>query len=103
MVSGIRLVVTPVDCSPANLHCPWGLSRQESWSGLPLPPPGDLPEPRDGTRVSCIGRRILYPGATGEAFTNREKIHHVDLLISRHLIHYLVTAEANLTPDLEVP
>ena len=22
-----------------------GLSRQEFWSGLPFPPPGDLPEP----------------------------------------------------------
>ena len=22
-----------------------GCSRQESWSGLPLPPPGDLPDP----------------------------------------------------------
>ena len=23
-----------------------GYSRQESWSGLPCPPPGDLPDPR---------------------------------------------------------
>ena len=22
-----------------------GFSRQEDWSGLPLPPPGDLPDP----------------------------------------------------------
>ena len=32
------------------LLCPWGFSRQEYWSGLPCPPPGDLPnlgiEPR---------------------------------------------------------
>ena len=25
--------------------CPWGFSRQEYWSGLPCPPPGDLPNP----------------------------------------------------------
>ena len=25
--------------------CPWGFSRQECWSGLPCPPPGDLPNP----------------------------------------------------------
>ena len=34
-----------------------GFSRQEYWSGLPCPPPGDLPEPRDRTHifyVSCI-------------------------------------------------
>ena len=26
-----------------------GFSRQESWSGLPCPPPRDLPHPRDPT------------------------------------------------------
>ena len=24
----------------------WGFSRQEYWSGLPFPPPGDLPDSR---------------------------------------------------------
>ena len=37
----------PMDCT---LPGPWGFSRQEYWSGLPSPPPGDLPnwgiEPR---------------------------------------------------------
>ena len=26
----------------ARLLCPWGFSRQEYWSALPCPPPGDL-------------------------------------------------------------
>ena len=26
----------------ARLLCPWGFPRQEYWSGLPCPPPGDL-------------------------------------------------------------
>ena len=26
-------------------YSPWGFSRQEYWSGLPCPPPGDLPSP----------------------------------------------------------
>ena len=30
-------------------------SRQEYWSGLSFPSPGDLPKPRDHTLVSCIG------------------------------------------------
>ena len=32
----------PMDCSPpgSSVH---GLSRQERWSGVPCPPPGDLP------------------------------------------------------------
>ena len=29
----------------ARLLCPCGFSRQEYWSGLPCPPPGDLPNP----------------------------------------------------------
>ena len=33
----------PVDCSPPGY--PWGFFRQEYWSGLPCPPPGDLPNP----------------------------------------------------------
>ena len=33
----------PMHCSPARLFCPWGLSRQEYWSGLPFPSPGGLP------------------------------------------------------------
>ena len=32
-----------------------GFSRQEYWSGLPCPPPGDLPNP-GVSYVSCIGR-----------------------------------------------
>ena len=39
-----------------------GFFRQEYWSGLPFPAPGDLPDP-DQTHVSCIsctGTGILY-------------------------------------------
>ena len=34
----------PMDCSlpGSSVH---GISRQEYWSALPLPPPGDLPDP----------------------------------------------------------
>ena len=41
-----------------------GFSRQEYWSGLPCPPPGDLPtpgiKPASITFISCIGRWVLY-------------------------------------------
>ena len=29
-----------------RLLCPWDIFRQEYWSGLPFPSPGDLPDPR---------------------------------------------------------
>ena len=43
---------------------PMGLGRQEYWSGLPFPSPGDLPnpgiEPTSPACISCIGRWVLY-------------------------------------------
>ena len=32
-------------CSPSGSHFVHGFPRQEYWSGLPPPPPGDLPNP----------------------------------------------------------
>ena len=37
--------MTPWTIAPTRLLCPWGFSRQEYCSGLPCPPPGDLPNP----------------------------------------------------------
>ena len=40
-----------------------GFSRQEYWSRLSFPPPGDSPYPDIepvSNYVSCIGRRVLY-------------------------------------------
>ena len=31
-----------------------GFSRQEYWSGLPFPSPGDLPKPETGPRSSAL-------------------------------------------------
>ena len=36
-----------------------GFSRQEYWSGLPFPPPGESSQLRDGTHVTCMGKQIL--------------------------------------------
>ena len=40
-----------------------GFSRQEDWSGLPCPPPGDLPHP--GTEAASL----ISPALAGEFFT----------------------------------
>ena len=40
-----------------------GFSRQKYWSGVPCPPPGDLPNPgikSASLNVSCSDRQILY-------------------------------------------
>ena len=38
-----------------------GFSRQEYWSGLPFPFPGDLPDPRIEPTCLLHCRQILYP------------------------------------------
>jgi len=44
-----------------------GFSRQEYWSGLPCPPPGDLPPPRDQTCFSFMAGGFFTIWATREA------------------------------------
>ena len=46
----------PIDCSPPGSSVSMGFSRQEYWSRLPFPSPGDLPNP-GSNRVSCIAGR----------------------------------------------
>ena len=40
-------------------------SRQEYWSGLPFPPPGDLPDPE----IEPVS--LVYPALAGGIFTTR--------------------------------
>ena len=63
---------SPMDCSPqgSSVHILWGFSRQEYWSGLPCPPPGDLPNP--GTEPtslmsSALAGRFFTTSAAWEA------------------------------------
>ena len=42
--SRVRLFGTPWTVAH-QIHLSMGFSRQEYWSGLPCPPPGDLPDP----------------------------------------------------------
>ena len=51
----------PVDYSQFPLSM--GLSRQEYWSGLLCPPPGDLPKP--GIELASL----VSPALAGEFFT----------------------------------
>ena len=60
--SRVRLFVTlwTIACqAPLSM----GLSRQEQWSGLPCPPPGDLSDP--GTEPTSL----MSPALTGRVFT----------------------------------
>ena len=59
MLSRVRLCVTPWTVArqaPLSI----GFSRQEHWSALPGPPPGDLPDP---------GIELVSPALAGRVFT----------------------------------
>ena len=59
LLSHVKLLSNPMDCSSlvSSVH---GFFRQEYWSGLPFPPPGDLPDP---------GIEPMSPALTGGFFT----------------------------------
>ena len=50
----------PVDCKPPGSSLSMKFSRHECWSGLPCPPPGDLPDP---------GIEPMFPALAGGFFT----------------------------------
>ena len=61
-LSCVLLFVTPwpvAHQAPLSL----GFSRQEYWSGLPCPPPGDLPDPG----IELVS--LMSPALTGGFFT----------------------------------
>ena len=55
-------------------------SRQEYWNGFPFPTAGDLPNSRDQSCVSCIGKWILYHWATWEMLLTL--LSHVQLFVT---------------------
>ena len=63
MYVGVLSLVQPFG-TPWSHQAPlsMGLSRQEDWSGLPFPPPGDLPDP--GTEPTSL----MSPALAGEFF-----------------------------------
>ena len=66
MHSRVQLFVTfwTVACqAPLSL----GFPRQEYWSGLPFPPPGDLPDPGIEARSPALAGEFFYRCAIGEA------------------------------------
>ena len=44
LLSCVRLCCNPMDCTP-QAPLSMGFSRQEYWSGVPFPSPGDLSDP----------------------------------------------------------
>ena len=65
----------PIDCSLPGSSCPWEFSRQEYWSGLSCPPPGDLPNPGIKPRSPALKADSLpskLPGIFPNEYSNKQ-------------------------------
>ena len=56
----------PRGLQPTRLLCPWGFPRQVYWSGLPCPPPGDLPNPEIEPRPPALQEDSLTSEPPGK-------------------------------------
>ena len=117
-LSRVRLLATPstvVHQAPPSM----GFSRQEYWSGLPFPSPGDLPDPGIEPRSPALQGRHFNLRATREAltlntilaFNTKEDVGDPDLwlfiwwwksrcLVNKCLLGYAVTMGNWVTSDL---
>ena len=56
----------PMECSPLASSVHWRFSRQEYWSGLPFPPPGDLPNSGIKPRYPTLQENSLLSEPPGK-------------------------------------
>ena len=68
LLSRVRLFVTLWTVA-RQAPLPMGFFRQEYWSGLPRPPPGDLPNPviEPMSLTSALTEKFFTPSTTWEA------------------------------------
>ena len=58
----------PMDCTEHQAPLSMGLSRKEYSSGLPFPPPGDLPDPGIKPRYPTLQADSLLSESKGHIF-----------------------------------
>ena len=69
----------PVDCGLPGSSARGGFSRQEYWSGLTFPSPGDLPDPGIEPRSPALQPDALPPELPGKPQRSLQKLHHRSL------------------------
>ena len=79
---------------PVRLLCPWGFSMQDYCSGLPRPPPGDLPNPGIEHRTSALQADSLpsepsrKPKNTGEGSLSLLQGNFPTQKLNRGFLHF---------------
>ena len=66
VVESCPTLCNTMDCRLSGSSVHRGFSRQEYWSGLPRPPPGESSQPRDRIQVSRIAGEFFTFWATRE-------------------------------------
>ena len=74
----------PLNCSPQGSSGSWGFSRQEYWSVLPWPLPGDLPK----SRIKCTSPKLQADSLPSEP-SAKPKNTGVSVLSLHPLFHHL--------------
>ena len=64
--SVVSYSLQPHGLQAARFLCPWRFSRQEYWSGLPCPLPGDIPNPGIEPRFPTLQADSLLSEAPGK-------------------------------------
>ena len=83
VLSSVLLFATPWSAACQG-HLSTGFPRQEHWSGLPFPPPGDLPDPAIELRSPALQTETLLsepPGKPRGLAVNVYKRRNADSLL----------------------
>ena len=89
-LSRVRLFATPWTVA-YQASASMGFSRQEYWSGLPFPSPGESSLPRDQTQVSRIGgRRFNLWANLGNLISGSSAFSKSNLNIWKFSVHVLL-------------
>ena len=79
LLSHVHLFVTPWTTA-CQASWSMGFSRQENWSGLPFPTPGDLPNPGVELRSPVLRVDSLPAEPQGKPGLGEEPLNSVSLL-----------------------
>ena len=92
LLSHVRLFVTPWTVAyqaPPSM----GFSRQEYWSGLPFPSPGDLPDPGIEPRSPAFQADALTSEPPGKPVATAEFSKFAGILSAALSQHHLLGSE----------
>ena len=79
------------ELKPARLLCPWEFFRQEYWSGLSCPPPGDLPNQRIKPRSPTLQMDSLPSEVPEKALSHIR--HYLLMIFVIQLFSWVVVIE----------